>query len=147
MNKIFEKIYAESDTSTNFSIFSASVVALGVYYYSNDVFLAILLLIGSFSFTKVILRIIISRNQKMEDKEKILNSYSKNEKDVIGVFVQNGTCFLSFSDLKRSNIELDSMGLDSLVARRVVEFIDNSGLSGPSGFQLSENVYKIFLQS
>lgn len=48
--------------------------------------------------------------------------------------------------MRRGDYNVDGAGLDSLVARGIVEFIDGSFEFHPTGFQLDEEVYKVFLQ-
>ncbi len=146
MNKILEKIYVEKDIPTNVSIFVGSVVALFVYLSTNDPYLSLILFVGTFSLTKVISKVIINKISKTNERKINLKSYSQTERDVINVFISNGSCFLTLSDLRKGKVEVDEHGLDSLVARGIIEFIDGSMGDGPTGFQLSEDVYKLFLE-
>lgn len=75
-----------------------------------------------------------------------IQSFSKSEKAVIQKYISLGTCFITIHDLNKNKVMLDENGLHSLEAREIIQFIDKSMLYGPSGFQLSEDVYKLFLK-
>lgn len=148
MDKILEKIYGERDLSTNIAIFLGAMAFLFVYIrFGNDQFLGFVALLSTFSITKVIAGTIIERYA--HKKQCILNRkyYSDLEKGVILAFTRTGTCFLTLKDLEKGKHEISSDGLDSLVARGIVEFVDNSFGTGPTGFQLQEDVYRMFLNT
>ena len=65
--------------------------------------------------------------------------FSGTEKSVIGEYIKKGTTFITMSDYKKGLISGD--GLDSLVSRGYIEFVDNGFGTGPSGFQLKEDIY------
>jgi len=132
-SKIFEKIYQEKDTSTNISLFLGSLFALVPYVLTHDFFLSLILFISIFSLSKTISLLIIHKIHQSATTKTILNSYSKNELETINFFIKNG------------KIKISDTGLDSLVARNIIEFIDRSMGDGPTGFQLQESVYKNFL--
>jgi len=146
MDKILEKIYGEKDLPTNIAIFFGAMSFLYVYIrFNNDPFLGFVAFLSVFSLTKVVSRIIVERYANK--KQNILDKkyYSNLEQSVIRAFTETGTCFLSLKDLEKGRYEVDSDGLDSLVARGVIEFVDRSFGDGPTGFQLQENVYRMFL--
>lgn len=113
--------------------------------FDNDPFLGFVALLSIFSLTKFLSGMIIERYAYK--KQSILSKkyYSDLEQSVISAFTKNGTCFLVLKDLEKGKYEVDSNGLDSLVARGVVEFVDRSFGDGPTGFQLQEDVYRMFL--
>lgn len=147
MDKIIEKIYSEKDLSTNIAIFFGALSFLVIYInFDKDPYLALVALLSVFSITKVVSVGFINRAKAKQNNDLEINSYSEIEKKVISVFVDNGICFLEHKALQRGKYEVDEGGLDSLVARGVVEFIDGSFAFHPTGFQLNEEVYKVFLQ-
>jgi len=143
--KILEKIYSEKDLSTNVAIFVGALSSLGVYsYFDKDSFLGLVAFVSLFALTKIIAGILINKYTRTDLLAKKL--YSQLETSVISAFVDKGTSFLVLSDLQKGKYgDVDSDGLDSLVARGVIEFIDNSWGEGPTGFQLREDVYRLFL--
>lgn len=147
MDKIFEKIYNEKDLSTNIAIFLAALSFLATYIiWDKDPYLAFVALLSVFSITKVISVLLINKARTKQINDLRINSYSEIEQKVISVFVDNGICFLEHKALRRGDYNVDGAGLDSLVARGIVEFIDGSFEFHPTGFQLDEEVYKVFLQ-
>lgn len=146
VEKILEKIYSEKDLPTNIAVFFAAMAFLYVYIrFDKDPFLGLVALLSVFSLAKVVSGIVIEKYRYKQ--ERILNKryYSNLELSVISVFTNNGTCFLVLKDLEKGKFKVDSDGLDSLVARGVVEFVDRSFGDGPTGFQLNEEVYRMFL--
>ena len=146
MDKILEKIYSETDLSTNIAIFFGALSFLYIYIrFSKDPFLGLVALLSVFSLTKVISGVIIEKHNHKQ--QNILNKryYSDLEQSVISEFVNKGTCFLVLKDLEKGKYKVDSDGLDSLVSRGVIEFVDRSFGDGPTGFQLQEEVYRMFL--
>jgi len=146
MNKILEKIYSEKDLPTNIAVFFGAMSFLYVYIrFDNDPFLGLVALLSVFSLVKVVSGIAIEKYKYKQ--QRILNRryYSDLEQGVISAFTKNGTCFLVLKDLEKGKFDVDSDGLDSLVARGVVEFVDRSFGDGPTGFQLNEEVYRMFL--
>jgi hypothetical protein len=147
MDKILEKIYSEKDLSTNIAIFFGALAFLATYInFDKDPYLALVALLSVFSITKVVSAAFINKTKAKQSNDLKVNSYSETEQKVISVFVDNGICFLEHNALQRGKYEVDEDGLDSLVARGVVEFIDGSFAFHPTGFQLNEEVYKVFLQ-
>ncbi len=143
MNRIFEKIYSEKDSNTNVALFVASIASLPVYWITKDITLVTISFIAFFSLTKVLGKIfsnILIRNAK---KTALRGGFSNAEKDIIEAFIKKGTTFITISDYKKGAIGGD--GLDSLVSRGVIEFMDFSLGPWPSGFKLDEDVYKSFL--
>lgn len=147
MDKILEKIYSEKDLSTNIAIFLGALSFLVTYInFDKDPYLALVALLSVFSITKVVSVVFINKARTKQSSDLKINGYSETEKRVISVFVDNGICFLEQKALQREKYEINEEGLDSLVARGVVEFIDGSFAFHPTGFQLNEEVYKLFLQ-
>lgn len=147
MEKILDKIYSEKDSSTNIAIFVGSVSALYIYIHSDkDPFLGIIAFLSLFSLTKIISKVVIEKYQLKKKDINNKKNYSDVEKNVILSFVKAGTCFLSISDLNKGKFgTINNIGLDSLVARGIIEFIDGSIGIGPTGFHLREDVYQLFL--
>lgn len=145
LGKILEKIYSEKDSSTNISIFIGSDVAYSTYTLSKDAYLSTIFLIGTFSLSKVISKIVIYKASSIINRRINSQSFSKSEKAVIQKYVAKGTCFITLHDLNKGRIILDENGLHSLEARGIIQFVDRSMSYGPSGFQLSEDIYKLFL--
>lgn len=145
-NKILERIYAEKDMSTNISTFVSSAMALFIYMRTNDPYLALILFIGVFSLSKVISHLVIQKITEKLSKQSNLSHYSESEKSAINAFISAGTCLLPHSKLRSGKITIDEAGLDSLVARGVVRFVDGSMGDGPTGFILAEPIYKAFLE-
>ncbi|MFT5280859.1 MAG: hypothetical protein ACI9AR_000295 [Flavobacteriaceae bacterium] len=140
MNKILEKIYLETDLGANISLFIGSLVAFFVYLKTSDTVLVTLSFIGCFSLLKGLTNFI-----KNTHKSTIfLNNFSSVEKETINVFISKGTCFVTMSDYKKGI--LDETGLDSLISRNIITFIDRSMGNGPTGFLLDENIYGSFLR-
>ncbi len=143
MNEIFKKIYSEKDDSTNISLFIASLITFILYLKVKDTVIITLVFICFFSATKVLSGVLISYVKNKSIKSNIGNIFSETEKAVIKEYVKKGVMFISMSDYKKGVISGD--GLDSLVSRGYVEFIDNSFGNGPSGFQLREDIYITFI--
>ena len=146
VDKMLKKIYSEKDLPTNIAIFFGAMSFLYIYiHFNNDPFLGFVALLSVFSLIKVVSGVIIERYKLKQ--QNILNKkyYSELERSVIFAFVETGTCFLVLKDMRRGKYKVDSDGLDSLVARGVVEFVDRSFGDGPTGFQLREDVYRMFL--
>lgn len=147
MDKILGKIYSEKDLSTNIAIFLGALSFLATYIgFDKDPYLAFVALLSVFSITKVISVLLINKARAKQSNDLKINSYSEIEKKVISVFIDNGICFLEHKALQRGDYHIDETGLDSLVSREVIEFIDGSFAFHPTGFQLNEEVYKVFLQ-
>jgi len=146
MNKILEKIYSEKDMSTNISIFIGSAIAFIVYYFMNDIYLSLILSVGTFSICKVISNIIINKISRSKNKKRNLKSYSEIEKEAINVFLSKGTTSVIFKDIDVSQ-SID--GFKSLETRDKAEFIYNPSAdpdAGPIGITLSEDVFTLFLE-
>ena len=127
MDKILEKIYSEKDLPTNIAIFFGAISFLCIYIrFDNDPFLGFVAFVSVFSLTKVASGVII---EGYTQKKKLILSkkyYSELEQGVISAFTGAGTCFLTLKDLEKGKHDVSSDGLDSLVARGVIEFVDNS---------------------
>jgi hypothetical protein len=147
MDKFLEKIYSEKDLPTNIAIFVGAIVSLCFYlYFGKDPFSGLVVLLSLFSLTKIIAKILIDKHQLKKRGSLDKKYYSDLEKDVILTFTQNGTCFLQLSEIRDGRYNtMDAAGVDSLVSRGVIEFVDRSFGDGPTGFQLKEDVYKLFL--
>jgi len=146
MNKLLEKIYEEKDISTNVSIFVSVLVALLVYYLLEDSYLSFLILIGTFSLTKVLSQAILNKIYNKNKNINFFNDFSQTEKEAINIFIQKGVSSIIFSDI---NIDKHRDGFRSLEVRDKVTLINNPSSdpdAGPIGLELSEDVYKKFLE-
>jgi len=143
MNELFKKIYSEKDDSTNLSLFAASLITFIFYLKIKDTITIILIFICFFSATKVLSRLLINYLKNKSIKSNMENIFSETEKSIIEEYVKTGTTFITMSDYKKGLIS--GNGLDSLVSRGYIEFIDNSFGTGPSGFQLKEELYINFI--
>jgi len=141
---LLQKIYSEKDISTNIAIFIASLIGFLVYLFNKDSYLSLIITVGTFSMTKMISSLFIDRLRKNGEQKKRLASYSESEISVIKVFINRGSCFLPLSDLRKGDVHIDQIGFDSLMARRVIEFVERGIGDGPTGFQLDEDLYKSF---
>lgn len=139
MNKVFEKIYSENNSSTNIALFIASIFALIIYLTIRDLVIVTISSVGVFAFTKVISKIFSNVIFKWAKKRKLVNSLSESEKATIQSFTSKGTTFIRMSDYDAIGGE----GLDSLVSREIIWYIDT--MDEPSGFKLDEEIYQAFL--
>lgn len=131
-DKILNKIYTEKDIFTNISLFAAAGGSFFVYIYKGDFILTTIGFIAVFSLAKILSSLTVKYISIQSFKTK----FSDEELSVIDFFVSNGT---SFVDLKRG---MDREGLDSLISRGYIKFINEGG---PSGFELDEDLYVRFL--
>lgn len=146
MNEILKKIYLEQNFSTNLSLFVASLVTLLFYIVIEDktIIFIFLIFVCLFSVTKVLIKLLTTYFKNKSVKSNTYNIFSETEKQIIEQYVKKGTCFIPISDYRERLISGD--GLDSLVSRGYIEFVDNSLGTGPSGFLLKEDIYIYFIE-
>jgi hypothetical protein len=138
--KILERVYAEKDTATNLALFIASITSLFFYINKFDMVVTAISFISAFSIAKLLSTVVIELGKKNEGQN---YKFSEQELQIINYFIDQGGSFVLHSDYKRGLFE--GAGLDSLVTRGCVEFVDNSFGDGPTGFKLDEKVYMYFL--
>lgn len=138
--KILEKVYAEKDTATNLALFVASLVSLILYINKFDIVVTAISFVSAFSIAKLLSSVVIEYSKKNEEQN---YTFSEGELQIINYFITQGGSFVLHSDHKKGLF--DGAGLNSLVTRGCIEFIDNSFGDGPTGFKLDEKIYMDFL--
>ncbi len=145
MNKLFEMIYSEKDSPTNISLIIASIVGFLFYTFaSKDTYNVIFVLIATFALVKEISRPLLSKIMKSNEAKSIVNYLSISEKAVINTFISEESVFISHEKVYKKMVEFEENGLESLLARGIINFTDvDNGLG--VGYRLSEEVYRLFI--
>ena len=123
--KLIGRIYSENDFGRSLATSISGIVGLITYYFSNDWVISLLSIFISFP----VIRVIVTRlndkfkkptQQKIRENEAmhIYKSLSKQEKEIVNVFVSSGSCVLTWSQINNSSIY--SNGIESLIQRELM---------------------------